>query len=151
MGMMEAVVKYDSRDGAVELRHTPEPEIRPEQVLVEVRAAGVCGSDVHMWRERHSWRSKMPVILGHEWCGVIAQVGERVGGFQVGERVAVETAAEVCGQCSYCLGGAYNMCPQRKGYGALADGAFTEYVAARPQILHRLPDNVSFAQAAMTE
>jgi L-iditol 2-dehydrogenase len=148
---MEAVVKFDKRDGAVELRQTPEPVITADQVLVEVKAAGVCGSDVHMWRERHSWTNKLPVILGHEWCGVIAQVGDRVSGFKPGDRVAVETAFSVCGQCSYCLGGAYNMCPDRKGYGALADGAFTRFVAARQQILHRIPDNVSFVQAAMTE
>ena len=148
---MDAVVKFDQLDGAVELRQAAPPEITPDQVLIEVKAAGVCGSDVHMWRERQSWRVKLPLILGHEWCGVVAQVGRRVTGFKPGDRVAVETAAEVCGQCSYCLGGSYNMCPTRKGYGALVDGAFTEFVAARPQILHHIPPNVSFVQAAMTE
>src|SRR5512136_1216883 len=98
---MEAVVKFERRDGAVELRQDPEPQITPDQVLVQVKAAGVCGSDVHMWRERQSWPVKLPLILGHEWCGVIAQVGERVAGFSAGDRVAVETAYEVCGQCSY--------------------------------------------------
>jgi L-iditol 2-dehydrogenase len=74
-----------------------------------------------------------------------------VNGFQVGERVTCETAAEVCGRCVYCLSGNYNLCPHRKGYGNQIDGAMTSYVAARPQILHRIPENVSFEQAAMTE
>ncbi len=148
---MQALIKYDRRDGAVELRAIDEPTIGPEQVLIQVKAAGVCGSDLHMWREHHSWAIKMPLVLGHEFCGVIAAVGERVTGFRPGDRVACETAAQVCGQCVYCLSGSYNLCPHRLGYGALADGAFTRYVAARPQILHRIPDNVPFEHAALTE
>lgn len=148
---MQAVVKYDRVDGAVTVREIAEPAIGPDQVLLDVRAASVCGSDIHMWRERQSWAVKLPLVLGHEFCGVIAQVGERVKGFSVGERVACETAAEVCGQCVYCLSGNYNLCPHRKGYGAIADGAFTRYVVARPQILHRIPDGVSFELAALTE
>ena len=148
---MQALVKYDRRDRAVELRAIAEPTFGPDQVLIEVKAAGVCGSDLHMWREHHSWAIKMPLVLGHEFCGVIAAVGERVSGFQPGDRVACETAAQVCGQCVYCLSGNYNLCPHRLGYGALADGAFTRYVAARPPILHRIPDNVPFEHAALTE
>ncbi len=148
---MQALVKYDHKDNAVEIREVPEPTIAPDQVLLQVKAVGVCGSDVHMWHENQSWPIKMPVILGHEFSGVIAQVGERVSGFHVGERVTCETAAQVCGQCVYCLSGTYNLCPHRKGYGNQIDGAMTRYVAARPQILHRLPENVSFEDAALTE
>ena len=72
-------------------------------------------------------------------------------GFQLGDRVVCETAAQVCQQCVYCLTGNYNLCPHRLGYGALVDGAFTHYVAARPQILHHIPQNVPFAHAALTE
>lgn len=149
---MQALVKYDNRPGAVELREVagPPPPGRNE-VLLEVRAAGVCGSDLHMWQENHSWEIRLPLVLGHEFCGVVADAGAGVTHFKAGDRVACETAARVCGQCSYCLGGAYNLCPQRLGYGALADGAFTRYVTARPEILHRIPDNVPFAHAALTE
>ncbi|MCL5999085.1 MAG: zinc-binding dehydrogenase [Chloroflexi bacterium] len=148
---MKAVVKYGRQNGDVEIRDVQEPSIGPDQVLLEVKAASVCGSDIHMWREHQSWAIKLPLVLGHEFCGVIAAVGERVNGFKVGERVACETAATVCGQCIYCLSGNYNLCPHRQGYGALADGAFTCYVAARPQILHRIPANVPFEHAALTE
>lgn len=149
---MDALVKYDSRDHAVEVRDIPEPPAPgPDQVIIEVKAAGVCGSDLHMWHENHSWKIKLPLVLGHEFCGVVADVGANVTGFRVGDRIACETAAQVCNQCIYCLTGNYNLCPNRLGYGALADGAFTRYVTARPQILHHIPDNVPFEHAALTE
>ena len=148
---MQAVVKYDRKDGAVEVRDLPEPQLAPEQVLIQVKAVGVCGSDIHMWREHQSWQIKLPIVLGHEFCGIVAKVGERVTGFREGERVACETAAEICGECVYCRSGSYNLCPKRKGFGALIDGAMTQFIAVRPQILHRIPPNVSFEYAALTE
>jgi alcohol dehydrogenase/L-iditol 2-dehydrogenase len=148
---MRALVKYGSRNGEVEVREQPEPSVQPGRVLIDVKAAGVCGSDLHMWRQSHSWEIKLPLVLGHEFCGVVADVGEGVTGWNVGDRVACETAAEVCGQCVYCLSGNYNLCPHRLGYGALADGAFTNRVLARPEILHHIPDNVPFEHAALTE
>ena len=148
---MQALVKFARQDGAVEVRDIPEPACGPDQVLLEVKAVGVCGSDIHMWREHHSWEIKIPLVLGHEFAGVVAEVGENVTGFKPGDRVACETAARVCRQCVYCLSGNYNLCPHRQGYGALADGAFTRYVAARPQILHRVPEHVPFEYAALTE
>lgn len=149
---MRALVKYGRQDRNVEIRDIPEPgKIGPDQVLLEVKAAGVCGSDIHMWREHQSWAIKLPLVLGHEFGGVIADVGEHITGFKPGDRVVCETAAQVCGQCVYCLSGNYNLCPNRLGYGALADGAFTKYVVARPQILHHVPDNVPFEHAALTE
>jgi len=148
---MQALVKFGDREEDIAIQEVPQPELQPDQVLIEVKAAGVCGSDLHMWRQRHSWPIKLPLILGHEFAGVIAGVGERVRGFWPGERVTCETAASVCGECAYCRSGIYNLCPQRKGYGALVDGGFAQYVAARPQILHRLPDAVPFEHAAITE
>ena len=148
---MDALVKFGRHDGEVEIREISEPTLGPDEVLLEVKAVGVCGSDLHMWRESHSWPIKLPLVLGHEFCGVVADVGEQVSGFTPGDRVACETAAKVCSECVYCLSGNYNLCPHRQGYGALVDGAFTHYVAARPQILHHIPDNVSFEQAALTE
>jgi len=148
---VQALVKYGDRDGQVALQAIPEPELPPDRVLVQVRAVGVCGSDVHLWRNRHAWAIKLPLVLGHEFCGVVAAVGAAVEGWQVGERVAVETAAEICGRCLLCRSGHYNLCPERKGYGALADGAFTHYVVARPEILHRVPEDVPDEHAALAE
>ncbi len=148
---MQGLVKYAHTDNAVEIRDVPEPTITPDQVLLEVKAVGVCGSDIHMWHENQSWAIKMPVVMGHEFAGVVAQVGDRVTNWKIGDRVACETAAQVCGQCVYCLSGNYNLCPNRKGYGNLLDGAMTQFVPARPQILHRMPANVTFEQASLTE
>ena len=148
---MQAVVKYDRKDDAVEVRELPEPRLTPDRALIEIKAVGVCGSDIHTWREHQSWQIKLPVVLGHEFCGVVAQVGERVTGFQVGERVACETAAEICGECVYCRSGNYNLCPKRRGFGALIDGAMARYIVVRPQILHRLPADLSFEYAALAE
>ena len=148
---MRAIVKFGRRDGNVELCDVPEPTITPDQVLLEVKAVGVCGSDIHMWHENQSWAIKLPVVLGHEFCGMVTQVGERVTGWQVGERAACETAAQVCGGCSYCLSGSYNLCPHRLGYGSLVDGAMTRFAVARAEILHRIPENVTFEQASLAE
>jgi len=78
---MEALVKFGQEDGEVELRDIAEPTINSDQVLLKVEAVGVCGSDIHMWRARHSWQIKMPLVLGHEFCGTIAQVGDAVSSF----------------------------------------------------------------------
>ncbi|HMN31101.1 MAG TPA: zinc-binding dehydrogenase [Caldilineaceae bacterium] len=148
---MQALVKFGRQNGDVEIRDVAEPTLGPDQVLIEVKAAGVCGSDIHMWREHQSWAIKLPLVLGHEFCGLVAAVGDRITNFAPGDRVVCETAAQVCNQCIYCLSGNYNLCPNRLGYGALADGAFTRYVAARPQILHHIPDNVPFEHASLVE
>ena len=149
---MDALIKYGREDKNVELRAIPQPpDPGPGAVVVEVRAAGVCGSDIHMWRDHQSWAITLPLVLGHEFCGTVAALGAGVAGFKVGDRVAVETAAEVCGRCAYCHSGDYNQCPHRLGYGALIDGAFTQFVTARQAILHHIPDNVTFEQASLTE
>ena len=148
---MRALVKFGRQDGDVEIRDVAEPSLAADQVLIEVRAAGVCGSDLHMWREHHSWAIKIAADLGPRVLRRSRRGRRQVKGFALGDRVACETAAVVCGQCVYCLSGNYNLCPNRLGYGALADGAFTRYVAARPQILHHIPDNVPFEHAALTE
>lgn len=148
---MKALVKYAMTDGAVEVREVPEPRLEPQTVLVKARAVGVCGSDIHMWRNGQSWDVAVPVTLGHETAGVVAAVGDDVSGWQVGDRVVCETAASICGECALCRSGRYNLCPHRQGYGAIRDGAFGELLLAEPRVLHRIPDNVPFEQAAMTE
>ena len=122
-------------------------------VLVRVHTVGVCGSDIHMWHNTQSKSSKgnLPVTLGHESAGIIAAVGPGVAGWSVGDRVVCETAASICGACALCRSGRYNLCPSREGYGLKRDGAMAEYVVAEPRVLHRIPENVSFTAAAMTE
>jgi alcohol dehydrogenase/L-iditol 2-dehydrogenase len=93
----------------------------------------------------------VPVILGHEFCGVVARVGKSVRGFHEGDRVTSETAARICGHCVYCRSGEYNLCPERLGFGSGADGAMADYVKVPARCLHHLPDAVSFEKAALTE
>lgn len=148
---MKALVKYGLGDGEVEVRDVAEPELLPGTVLVAARAVGVCGSDIHMWRNKQSWPTRQPVILGHETAGVIAAVADDVRDWQVGDRVVCETAASTCGQCALCRTGRYNLCPWREGYGAVRDGAFGQLMVAEPRVLHRIPESLSFEEAAMTE
>jgi alcohol dehydrogenase/L-iditol 2-dehydrogenase len=148
---MKAVVKYGNKDGMVELRDMPEPKVGPGEVLLEVKAAGVCGSDIEFYRHSMTYSIAVPVIQGHEFCGVVAEVGPEVKNFKVGDRVVSETAAYICGQCRYCLAGEYNVCPQRKGFGYGVNGAFTRWVRVPVRCLHRIPDGVPFDHAALTE
>jgi len=148
---MKAVVLYDKTDGAVEIRDMPVPTPGPEECLVEVKYCGVCGSEPHMYHGQLTLLARPPVILGHEWSGEIVQVGERVTGFAVGDRVTCETAAETCGTCALCRSGAYNLCPERRAFGFAVNGAFTRYVGAKYQRLHHIPADVSYKAAAMTE
>ncbi|MDN5362229.1 MAG: L-iditol 2-dehydrogenase [Moorella sp. (in: firmicutes)] len=148
---MKALVKYGVTDGDVELREVPEPEIGPEDVLLEVKAAGVCGSDIEMWHHKVTFPVNVPVIQGHEFCGVIKEIGAQVKGFKPGDRVVSETAAHICGHCYHCRAGEYNLCPERKGYGSAINGCFTKYVKVLARILHYIPENVDFDAAALTE
>ncbi|MCL5097868.1 MAG: alcohol dehydrogenase catalytic domain-containing protein [Candidatus Omnitrophica bacterium] len=148
---MKAIVKYGQGPDMVELRDVPEPKIRPGTVMIEVQRAAVCGWDIEMWKHTMANPVKVPVIQGHEFCGVIAEVGDGVRDWQVGDRVACETSAEVCGKCYSCRTGDYQVCPERRGYGYGVDGAFTRYVVARKEILHRIPAGLGFDEASLTE
>jgi len=148
---MRALVNYSDSPGSVELRDLDKPALKADQVLIRVAATGVCGSDLHTWKGPVSWTIDRPIVLGHEYAGTIEEVGSRVSDWKVGERVTGETAAEVCGRCAYCKTGNYNLCPQRKGFGALYNGSMAEYIAVRQGILHRIPEKISFEEAALTE
>ncbi len=148
---MKAVVLYGKGDKSVEVRDVPVPVIGPDECLVEVKFCGICGSEPHMYHGQLTLLARPPVILGHEWSGQVVEAGERVRGFAPGDRVTCETAAETCGTCALCRAGGYNLCPERRAFGFAVDGAFTNYVKARPALLHHLPDGVSYEAAAMTE
>ena len=148
---MKAVVKYGQEPDNVELRDVPEPTVQPGTVLVEVQAVGVCGWDVEMWKHSMANPVSVPVVQGHEFCGLIAEVGEGVTNWKVGGRVACETSAVVCGQCECCRSGDYQLCPDRKGFGYGIDGAFTRLVVVRQEILHHVPEHLSDQEAALTE
>jgi len=148
---MKAVVNYAPEPCSVELREIAEPAPRAGEVLVRVRAVGVCGSDLHQYHGTHSWKVNYPVVLGHEFAGVIEALGEGVEGWQIGDRVVCETAAFICEWCAYCRTGRYNLCPQRLGFGYGTHGAMARYVRVPARVLHRLPNNLTFEDGAMAE
>lgn len=149
--VMSGVVHYALEALAVELRETSVPTIGEEDVLLRVGAVGVCGSDVHQYHNSQSWPVHVPVVLGHEFCGTVAEVGARVKGFREGDRVVSETAANICGECLYCRTGKYNLCPRRSGFGSGTHGAMANYVCVPARCLHHIPDVLPFERAALTE
>ncbi len=148
---MKALVKHGMEAGAVELREVPVPEPGAGEVLLKVGACAICGSDIAMYSGTFDHPMTIPVVMGHEFAGTVEKLGHGVKGWQPGDRVASETAARICGDCVYCRSGNYNMCPQRMGFGYGCDGAFAEYVCVPARLLHRLPDGLPFAHAALSE
>lgn len=148
---MTALVNFAPQPGSVELREMPVPAPSHGEVLLRVRAVGICGSDLHQYHGTQSWAVNWPVTLGHEFCGEVEALGPDVEGWSIGERVASETAARVCGQCALCRTGRYNLCPFRLGFGYGMDGAAAEYVVVRAPLLHRIPETIGWEEAAVTE
>jgi L-iditol 2-dehydrogenase len=146
-----AVVTYSRTPYSVELREVPVPSIGENDVLLEVAAVGVCGSDLHMWTGDHSWNVAYPCVLGHEFAGRIAKLGPGAGNFEVGQRVVSETAAVIDPDNPMSRVGLYNLDPTRKGYGAAIDGAMTRFVRVPTRILHKVPENLPFEKAALCE
>jgi len=146
-----AVVQYALEPLSVELREIPVPEIGEHDVLLQVGAVSVCGSDVHQFHATHSWAVNVPVVLGHEFCGTVAKTGRSVRGVKEGDRVVSETAAVICGTCLMCRTGRYNLCPTRKGFGYGVNGAMASYVATPARCLHAIPDTLPFEYACLCE
>jgi L-iditol 2-dehydrogenase len=146
-----AVVNYGPEPYSVELLEVPLATIDDDQVLLEVQSVGVCGSDLHMWTAQQSWEVDYPVVLGHEFCGIIRQFGKNVRGWREGDRVVSETAAVIDPDSPLTRQGLYNLDPGRRGFGAKIDGAMRQYVPVPARILHRMPDGMTFDQASLTE
>jgi L-iditol 2-dehydrogenase len=146
-----AVVNYAPEKGSVEIREIPRPAIGEDDVLLEVMNVGICGSDLHQWTADHSWPVNYPIVLGHEFAGYIAETGSRVSGWQAGDRVVSETAAVIDPNNAMSRQGLYNLDPTRKGFGYGVDGAMTRFVRVPARCLHRVPDQLPFEQACLTE
>ncbi len=148
---MIGLVNYSSEPHSVELRDLPKPEIGEDDVLLSVEAVGVCGSDLHQYSGKQSWKVNYPVVLGHEFGGVIAQTGKRVRNFREGDRVVSETAAVLDLDSPFTRAGQYNLDPNRLGFGYGVNGAMTKFVRVPERCLHRVPDGLAFEKAALTE
>jgi len=132
------------------------PAIGPEEVLVEVKAVGVCGSDVELYEGVHPYLERglttLPITPGHEWSGRIEETGGKVEDFSPGDRVTGDVTL-ACGDCEYCMKGRYNLCPNRIVVGSYRnkEGAFADYIKMPRRHLYKIPDGVSYREAAMTE
>jgi L-iditol 2-dehydrogenase len=138
----------------LEIADLPLPEIGRDEVLIRVEACGICGSDVHGY-DGSSGRRIPPIVMGHEAAGTIVATGSDVRGYAKGDRVTFDSTV-YCGACAYCARGEVNLCDNRQVIGVSCGdyrryGAFAEFVAVPQRILYRLPENITFAQAAMLE
>jgi L-iditol 2-dehydrogenase len=146
---MEALVKTQRGKGNLELIEVDEPTVEDNEVLIEVKAAGICGTDLHI--QDDTFPTNPPVIIGHEFSGEIVEVGTKVKDFTKGDRVVAEPHKGGCGICPHCLTGQVEVCREKKALGYKIDGCFAPRVGVPFFSLHRIPDTVSYEEAAMTE
>lgn len=144
---MKAARSYIGKDIRIEI--VPDPVAERGQLLIRVRAAGICGSDVHFFKEELV-PPKVPRVLGHELAGEVVALGEGVTRFRVGQRVVVEPLL-TCGECGYCLSGDYYLCPQLSHIGYVHSGGFAELTVAPENKVLPLPDSVSYEAATMLD
>jgi L-iditol 2-dehydrogenase len=138
----------------LEMVDLPMPRPGPDDVLIRVEACGICGSDVHGY-DGSSGRRIPPIVMGHEAAGTIAAVGSKTDGAHEGDRVTFDSTV-YCGTCEYCLRGEVNLCNRREVLGVSTPeyrrpGAFAEYVVVPKRVVHPLPANIPFTEAAMVE
>lgn len=154
---MKAAVWYGKQEVRVEERQLR--NLGPDQVKIKVAWTGICGSDLHAYHhgigvqidEVHKLSGqKAPLTLGHEFAGVISEVGSNVSGISIGDRVAVEPSYR-CGTCEPCRKGMYNVCDHWGFVGLNSDGAFAEYVIVESYMVHKLPDNMTLEEGALVE
>ena len=144
---MRALVKAKAEPG-IWMQDVPVPEIGPNDVLIKVRKASICGTDIHIWNW-DAWSQKtikVPMAIGHEFMGEIAKLGTEVTGFQVGERVSGEGHI-TCGHCRNCRAGKRHLCRNTVGLGVHRQGCFAEYVALPAfnvfRVSKEIPDEIA--------
>lgn len=150
MRRLKAVVKSKPAPG-VEVRDVPVPEPAGDEVLIRVKAAAICGSDLGIYKYTAAYRGMtLPVTMGHEFTGEVAETGTQVEGYTAGDRVLSESV-KACGECRFCREGMSNLCEYSTLFGIQTDGGFAEYVTVPQGLLHRLPAGMSYEEAALVE
>ena len=149
---MKAIRIHGPND--VRYEDVPDPKVGPDDVLIRVKACGVCGTDIELCDGTMfyltSGMAKLPLVPGHEWAGEVVEVGSNVDEFAAGDRVTGECSVS-CRSCSYCLRGVYQLCPNRTETGVMnRDGAFAEYIAFPKYFLHKC-NKMEFEDAAFIE
>lgn len=146
---MKSAVFYGKHDMRVE--ESPMPKVGKEDVLIQVKACGICGTDVHIYEgDKGAAEVTPPTILGHEFSGVVADVGSSVTNVKVGDRVCIDPNC-YCGKCDFCRNGIAHYCTDMIGYGTTVNGGFAEYCSVNQRQVYKLGDNTTFEQGAMTE
>lgn len=148
--MMKGVSKQAPGYDQMEFIDLAVPEATDDKVLIKVAYTGICGSDIHTFKGEYK-NPTTPVVLGHEFSGQVVAVGDKVQKVKLGDRVTSETTFIVCNECDYCKEKQYNLCPHRKGIGTQQNGSMANYVLAREESIHLLPDGLSYEGAAMSE
>ncbi len=147
---MKALMKTAPGVGNFEVCDIPKPEVKcDDDVLIRVTAAGICGTDVHIYHDK--FPSYPPVVLGHEFAGVVEAVGSNVTKVKIGDRVTCEPHTKFCGKCDLCRAGKIQLCAEKRSPGWGIDGAFTDYVVVPELFLHHIPENVGDEVAALAE
>jgi len=151
---MKAAIKMKKGPGNLEVVETDDPKITSEELLVEVKAAGVCGTDISMydWTPTitQGYNPPLPLIMGHEFSGMVAEVGKGTKGFSVGDRVTANPIVR-CGHCFFCQTGKFNICNNRATLGFRRQGVFAKYVSIPYANAYKLSDQVSYELGALTE
>ena len=146
---MRSAVFYGKHDLRIEDHEMP--KVGPKDVLIQVKACGVCGTDVHIYEgDKGAAEVTPPTILGHEFSGVITEVGSEVQHYQVGDRVCIDPNC-YCGACDPCRKGVAHYCEHMIGYGTTVNGGFAEYCAVDERQIYKLGEHTTFEQGAMTE
>jgi len=147
---MEALVKTKHGKGFMAIKEVKNPEPDKNEVLIKIKAAGICGSDVHFY-DGSLTHCLPPVILGHEFSGEIVHVGDAVTRFSQNDRVVSEPHKGGCGLCMFCQTGQVEVCPEKRAIGYKIDGTFAPYITMPEASPHRIPDHLSFEHAALAE
>lgn len=146
---MKSAVFYGKHDLRVE--ESVMPEVHDNDVLIEVKACGVCGTDVHIYEgDKGAATVTPPTILGHEFSGIIHAVGKNVVNYKVGDRVCIDPNC-YCGECDPCRNGIVHYCQHMIGYGTTVNGGFAQYCAVNQRQVYKLGENTTFEQGAMAE
>ena len=132
-----------------EVREVPVPEITETQVLIRVRAVGICGSDIHAYYGEHPFIT-CPVVLGHEATGEVVKTGKKVENIQPGDRV-IYRPQKICGECSLCREGRYNVCKKLEVWGCQDTGASSEYYAVEKELVYKIPDHTGYGEGTIIE
>ncbi len=154
MEKMKALVKTKPEPAGVEYLDWNIPKVGPREILIQVKAVGICGTDLHIydWAENivREYKPKLPLVMGHEFAGMVVEVGPQVENLKVGDRV---TAMPVlyCGECYFCRDGKQNICDHRPLLGLGADGVLAEYIAMRSANVYKLDAQISFELGALSE